>query len=43
MLARPIGIKTLRPEQVNRGFAIIETKLRKNNNDFDGCGLKVFP
>ena len=51
ILARPIGIKVLRPEQLNRGFSIIEKKLKKNiyNSyngsflDYNGSGLKIFP
>jgi hypothetical protein len=44
LIARPIGIKTLRPEQPNRAYEIIETKLRKSPNGVvKGWGLKVFP
>jgi hypothetical protein len=44
LTARPIGIKTLRPDQPNRAFEIIKTKLRKSpKGDVKGWGLKVFP
>ncbi len=44
LTARPIGIKTLRPQQPNRAYEIIETKLRKSpKGDVKGWGLKVFP
>ncbi len=44
LIARPIGIKTLRPNQPNRAYEIIETKLRKSPTGVvKGYGLKVFP
>jgi hypothetical protein len=44
LIARPIGIKTLRPDQENRAFDIIKRKLHCNNmGDFEGVGLKRFP
>ena len=44
LIARPIGIKTLRPNQPNRAYEIIDTKLRKSPTGVvKGYGLKVFP
>ena len=49
LVARPIGIKTIRPEQENRAFSILEEKFyckngRKNTgHDYNGYGLKIFP
>ena len=44
LTARPIGLKCLRPEQVNRAFDIIESKLDRNHQGLvDGFGLKQFP
>ena len=44
LTARPIGIKTLRPDQPNRAYDIILQKFRKSpSGDIRGWGLKVFP
>jgi len=44
LIARPIGIKILRPKQPNRAFEIIEGKFRKSaTGNIKGWGLKVFP
>lgn len=44
LTARPIGIKTLRPNQPNRAYDIIAKKLRRSpQGDIKGWGLKVFP
>lgn len=44
LVARPIGIKTLRPKQSNRAYSIVETKLRRSpQGKIDGWGLKCFP
>lgn len=44
LVARPIGIKTLRPEKENRAFEVIKAKFHKDKNDnFDGVGFKIFP
>lgn len=44
LIARPVGMKILRPEQQNRAYEIIETKFyRKNGGKFQGWGLKCFP
>ena len=44
LTARPIGIKTLRPDQPNRAYDIIAGKLRKSpQGSVKGWGLKIFP
>jgi hypothetical protein len=44
LVARPIGIKVLRPSQANRAFDIVEKKLRRSpSGEVKGWGLKVFP
>lgn len=44
LFARPIGIKTLRPEQPNRPYQIIAGKFRRSaSGSVLGYGLKVFP
>lgn len=44
LIARPVGIKILRPQQANRAYEIIETKFYRNHDgNFQGWGLKCFP
>ena len=44
LIARPIGIKNLRPMQSNRSYEIIEKKFRRSpDGAIKGWGLKVFP
>ena len=44
LIARPIGIKHLRPTQSNRSYDVIETKFYKNGSGRkEGYGLKKFP
>lgn len=44
LVARPIGLNVLRPDQPNRAYEIIETKLRRSpSGKIDGWGLKCFP
>lgn len=44
MIARPIGLHVLRPQQTNRAFDIIERKLYRGRDGIvEGCGLKVYP
>ncbi len=44
LIARPIGLHVLRPEQENRAFEIIKEKLiTHNDGNYDGSGLKIFP
>lgn len=44
LTARPIGLSVLRPEQLNRAMAILESKFyRDAAGNKNGFGLKVFP
>lgn len=44
MIARPIALRVLRPQQPNRVWAIIEPKLaRSRDGRIQGYGLKVYP
>lgn len=44
LVARPIGIHVLRPQQPNRAYDIIEMKFRRSGwGQVDGYGLKCFP
>lgn len=49
LVARPIGIHYLRPDQENKAFAVLEKKLYSKNgrqgagSGYDGYGLKYFP
>ncbi|MCG7926278.1 MAG: DUF3800 domain-containing protein [Candidatus Thiodiazotropha taylori] len=49
LVARPIGLKMLRPEQENKAFEILEKKLYSKRGrqgagtDYQGYGLKCFP
>lgn len=44
LIARPIGMSVLRPEQRNRAFEVIGAKLYADTNGhWVGRGLKVFP
>jgi hypothetical protein len=44
MVARPIGLKSLRPEQPNRAWDMIEPKLRRSwSGNVQGYGLKKYP
>ena len=44
LIARPIGVKHLRPKQSNRPYAVIETKFYKNESGRkEDYGLKKFP
>lgn len=44
MVARPIGLKVLRPHQTNRAWQLIEPKMpRSRTGDVRGFGLKVYP
>lgn len=49
LVARPIGLKTLRPEQENRAFEVLKRKFycdggRANaGQGFEGVGMKIFP
>ena len=49
LVARPIGIKTLRPEQDNRAFEILKKKFyceggrQSVGKGYEGAGMKIFP
>ncbi|WP_024892157.1 DUF3800 domain-containing protein [Luteimonas huabeiensis] len=44
LVARPIGMKQLRPQQENRAWEIVASKLdRDKSGKFQGFGLKCFP
>lgn len=44
MAARPIGIRTIRPQQPNRAFDILRDKIRRNaKGEALGWGVKLFP
>ena len=44
LVARPIGLNVLRPNQRNRAFEVMKGKLITDNDDrHQGKGLKVFP
>lgn len=44
LVARPIGLKILRPEQENRAYEILERKFyRDRNGNYNDYGLKCFP
>ena len=49
LVARPIGLNTLRPDQENRAFDALKVKLycdqgREGAGEgFEGVGLKIFP
>lgn len=44
LMARPVALKHLRPDQPNRAFEIIATKLRRSpSGKVDGWGLKHLP
>lgn len=44
LVARPVGIKMLRPEQANRAYEVIEAKFyRSGAGQIRGWGLKCFP
>lgn len=49
LIARPVGVGVLRPEQENRAFNVLREKFyceggrEKVGVDFEGWGLKIFP
>jgi hypothetical protein len=44
LIARPIGLRILRPDQPNRAYDVIEAKFRQSaQGDHKGFGFKVFP
>ena len=44
LIARPIGLHVLRPEQDNRAYSVLEAKFdRAPDESPDGWGLKCYP
>jgi len=43
LVARPIGISVLKPEQANRALDVIKDKLLRRGGEAEGWGLKKFP
>lgn len=49
LVARPIGLRIMRPDQANRAFQVLEKKLYSKNgrkgagSGYEGYGLKCFP
>jgi hypothetical protein len=44
LVARPVGIKVLRPSQPNRAYDVVAKKIRRSpDGEIKGWGLKVFP
>ena len=43
LVARPIGLSVLRPDQPNRAFDAVKPKLLMKNGLVEGWGLKCFP
>ena len=43
LVARPIGMRILNPNQSNRAVDVLKGKLLKRNGDIDRWGLKKFP
>ncbi len=43
LMARPVGISVLKPNQPNRAMEVIHSKLIRINGKINGWGLKCFP
>lgn len=43
LVARPVGLSVIRPQQPNRAFDVLKDKLHQEGGRTDGWGLKVFP
>ena len=43
LIARPIGLNYLKPQQGNRAFEIIKDKILKREEKSNDFGYKVFP
>ena len=43
LVARPVGLSVIRPQQPNRAFDALKDKLHKQGGSSSGWGLKVFP
>ena len=43
LVARPIGLHVLKPQQENRVYKILKKKFHNKNGSYNGVGLKIFP
>lgn len=43
MVARPIGLRDLRPDQPNRAWEVLGPKLVRKQGRLEGIGLKIYP
>ncbi len=43
LVARPIGLSVIRPQQTNRAYDVLKSKLHQEGGRMAGFGLKVFP
>ncbi len=43
LVARPIGLHVLKPQQENRAYEILKKKFHNKNGSYNGVGLKIFP
>ena len=44
LVARPVGLSVLRPDQTNRAYEVVKGKFdRDDKGKFEGWGLKRFP
>ncbi len=49
LVARPIGLKTVRPQQENRAFEVLMKKFycdggrRRLGQNFEGIGMRIYP
>lgn len=43
LVARPVGLSVIRPQQPNRAFDVLKDKLHQQGGSSNGWGLKVFP
>lgn len=43
LVARPIGLHVLKPQQENRAYKILKKKFHNKNGSYNGVGLKIFP
>ena len=49
LVARPIGLNFLRPDQENQAFDVLKKKFyceggrEQVGRDYEGCGMKIYP
>ena len=43
LVARPIGLNVIKPDQENRAFEILKQKFRSSNGVYNGYGYKIYP